>query len=182
MILSDTQKKFLLLLARISVESRLNGDNPEDIELSDPLMQQCVPAFVTIYKDNLLKGSMGLLHNLQIPLWKAVRQSAVSAALEDPRYPSIRIYEIPELCFEISLLSRFMMLSSVDEFQQEKGLYLNHATGSAVILPQIAAHHKWSVEDTLSEACLRADLPATYWKEHSLNLYSFDVLSFSDEK
>lgn len=69
-----------------------------------PLLMEPRATFVTLEKNNQLRGCMGSLEAYR-PLIEDLTNNAIAAALEDPRFPPLCAEEIPELLISISILS-----------------------------------------------------------------------------
>ncbi len=178
----DKVKKFLLLLARTSVESHLNNKKISEMNFNNipSILKKKLPLFVTIYKGKFIKGSMGFFPVITLPIYKAVQEAAILAATRDPRYPSIRSYELSEIIFEISIIKSFFPLNSYREYKKEYGIFLKYEDQIGIILPQIAKRYNWQEEGILKEACLKANLPPEFYKSKNVSLTALEVESFSE--
>jgi AmmeMemoRadiSam system protein A len=99
--------------------------------------------FVTLTIGEELRGCIGTLE-VHRPLARDVRENAVAAAFDDPRFPPLSAREFPRLCIEVSILSQPEPL----HFQSEDdalcqlvpgrdGLVLSLAGRRATFLPQV---------------------------------------------
>ena len=102
--LTETDQQTLLRLAREALVGYLNlAEIPKITEPGDALCQHC-GAFVTLRKGKNLRGCIGVTEANK-PLYITVRQCAVWAALQDPRFPPVTKREVRDLHLEISVLS-----------------------------------------------------------------------------
>ena len=103
---SETERKFLLDLARRTVRQAVAGGELPKVDLSGLSDRLTKPTgcFVTLTKRGQLRGCIG--HILpQEPLVAAVVDTARSAALDDPRFPPVAPGELGDLHIEISVLT-----------------------------------------------------------------------------
>ena len=97
-------------VARRAVAACLNGAAPPALDDPDlPAFE--AGAFVTIEKGGELRGCIGSLETDR-PVAETVARVAASAALEDPRFPPLRLAELGLIDFEISVLGPLSPSSS----------------------------------------------------------------------
>ena len=72
--------------------------------------------FVTLTEDGDLRGCIGTL-DARRPLYRAVAATAISAALDDPRFAPVSADELPAIHVEISVLGPFHELVDQDAFR-----------------------------------------------------------------
>ncbi len=106
MEISAREKSILMGLAREAIHLTLSGSSPDTppAGLITHRLRERSGAFVSIYKNRALRGSMGLVLPLA-PLWRAVRDSAVYAAFRDPRFSPITADEMDAVTLEIAVLT-----------------------------------------------------------------------------
>ena len=119
-------------------------------------------------------------------LIETVRDMAIAAASQDPRFVPVVPGELPELEVEISVLSQ-PRLGHVDEIVMGKhGVIISQGRShQGLFLPQVATETGWSKEKFLSELCSqKAGLPADCWKDPKthIEIFSADVFSEKDVK
>lgn len=176
------EKDFLLNLARLSVESAVKGiENPILKERMPDRMLQKKAVFVTLTEDSRLRGCIGTILP-QDRLFQAIADSAVNAALHDPRFDPVREDELPLLDYEVSILSRFRKVRSVDEIIIGKhGLLIESGFSKGLLLPQVAENHSWDLPTFLEQTCLKASLPRNAWKDPSSDLLYFTASVFGSD-
>jgi len=176
------EQAFLLSLARLSVEAAVKGiENTMLKEEMPSRMQEKKAVFVTLTEESRLRGCIGSIIP-QDRLFKAVADSAVNAALHDPRFEPVREEELPFLSFEISVLSRFRKVSDVGEIVIGKhGLLIESGFSKGLLLPQVAESHSWDVPTFLEQTCIKASLPRNAWKDPSADLLCFTASVFGSE-
>ncbi len=179
MSLSEREKLFLLRLARATLEAyflrrTLKVELPEGRNLREPR-----GAFVTLLKDGNLRGCIGTFQTDK-PLYEVVQEMALSAALNDPRFPPLSPEELPYIEIEISVLSP-LVEGSPEEVQVGKhGVYIVKGPYRGVLLPQVAVEHGWDRETFLDHTCLKAGLPPRCWQDPETKIYLFTAEVFSE--
>jgi len=90
----------------------------------------------------------------QMPLYLAVQRRALSAALEDLRFPPVQADELPGLTIEISVLSPLTPVGHVSEIVVgTHGLLIVSSGRSGLLLPQVPAEQGWDRDEFLRQAC-----------------------------
>ncbi len=163
--LSAAEKKDLLALARRTLEDFVRRGTVAPYETANARFTEPRGAFVTLTRKGELRGCIGYIEPVA-PLYKAVQQCAVYAASEDPRFPPVAAGELPEIAVEISVLTTPRKIDDPRTVQVGRhGLILSRAGRRGVLLPQVATENRWSAEEFLSQACLKAGLPPDDWKK-----------------
>lgn len=180
-MLNQTQRKRLLEIARSSIEKYLKEGKKIELSEDDPLLAKEMGAFVTLHKDGQLRGCIGSI-TARAPLYQAVKDMAVEAAVGDPRFAPVRLPELKDIEIEISVLSPLKRISSVDEIQLGiHGVIVKKGLNSGVFLPQVAEETGWTREEFLSNLCAhKAGLAPYAWKEPSAEIYIFSAEVFSE--
>ena len=175
------QKAKLLRLARRSIEHYLRTDQRlKDLEIDDPALYKEKGAFVTLKKHGMLRGCIGHII-ADMPLCEVVAEMAVQAAVGDPRFPALKLEELPEVEIEISVLSPLKKVESIDEIKVGKhGLLLRKGFYSGLLLPQVPVEYGWDKVTFLQHLAMKAGLPPDGWK--GAELYSFTAEVFSESE
>ena len=173
--LSDGEKKDLLLLARTTIESKLKGITPAaSIPLTDNL-KQCRGAFVSLHCKGRLRGCIGYIR-AEKPLHQTIREMALSAAFNDPRFEPLNRNELKDIDVEISVLTPLQPVNDIADIVVGKhGLMIVKDYRSGLLLPQVATEYGWSREEFLDHTCLKAGLPQTAWKDKDTKIYLFSA-------
>nr|QNR61621.1 hypothetical protein GZ18C8_90 [uncultured archaeon GZfos18C8] len=90
-------------LARSAIKSHLSGEVVETGDLPEVFGEKR-GVFVTLHKDGNLRGCIGYPEPV-MPLKDAILDSAVSAAVRDPRFPPVRHEEMEETVVEVTILT-----------------------------------------------------------------------------
>ena len=105
-MVSEEEGKFLVKLAKESIKNyivrRKIIDVPEDVP---DTLKEDMGAFVTLNKDGMLRGCIGYSEPIK-PLVNAVIDVAISAAVNDPRFPPVSLDELDDLEIEVSVLTK----------------------------------------------------------------------------
>ncbi len=183
--LSAQDKTQLLALARGMLETYIKtGDkaSPEALGITiTPAMRQTMGAFVTLTVRRELRGCIGEIFPRR-PLYEAVMERAVDAAVNDPRFRPVTEKELPTLEYEISALTPPVPVNSYQDIVIGKhGMVIQKNGRSAVFLPQVAPEQHWALEETLTHLSLKAGLPQDAWKEGA-SWTVFEAIVFSDHE
>jgi len=172
------EKEYLRRVAQTVVEARARGRKPEIPPPPTPYLQEKRGVFVTITKNGLLRGCIGMVHARE-PLVDAVREMAVAAAFDDPRFPPVNESELPDLDYEISVMSPLSLVTDPESIVVGRdGLMIRMATHSGLLLPQVATENNWDRKTFLEQTCLKAGLPKNSYREKSAQIYKFTVEKF----
>jgi len=143
-------------------------------------------SFVTITEDGRLRGCMGYV-GVKLPSIKAVERAPLAAAFEDPRFPPLTRQELSSCVFEVTVLGPLRELSSQMLAQPEAhiilgvhGLLVRAAGLSGLLLPQVALEYGWTVQEFLSQTCVKAGLPEDCWRKPNTKVYLFEGKWFSE--
>jgi MEMO1 family protein len=182
-MLNNQQRKKLLEIARASINTYLQTSKKMELSETDPVLIQEMGAFVTLNKHGELRGCIGNLSASQ-PLYLTVRDMAVEAAVDDPRFPALTLSELKDLEIEISVLSPLKRVDSADKIELGKhGVLVRKGYQSGVFLPQVATETGWSKEEFLNNLCAhKAGLAQDAWKDKNTELYIFNAEVFSEGK
>ena len=104
--LTPEEKQTLLHIARQSLELAVRGEKlpPLDEATLTPCLREIGASFVTLTVRGDLRGCIGALEPYQ-PLAMDVREHAIAAALEDPRFPPVQPKELNQIEIEVSRLT-----------------------------------------------------------------------------
>lgn len=182
--MTEADKQFLLQEARASI-LRLFSKEVEEGEVNVAECSQSIKAlcgaFVTLTKGEKLRGCMGMMMS-EKPLLNTVRDMAVAAAVEDPRFPRVSLKEMEQVEIEISVLSPLKKIEHISEIVIGKhGIYLVKGRSSGVYLPQVATEAGWDIEQFLGH-CAREKVRIGWdgWKNADIYIFTSTVFSEQD--
>ncbi len=183
--LGPEQRKRLLGIARESIEKYLECGEVIEPETDDLKLREDRGVFVTLEKHGQLRGCIGHLEAVQ-PLYLDVRDNAINAAFEDPRFPPVEEDELPKIEIEISVLSKPELIKAgkPEEYLEKikagtDGIILEYKGRGATYLPQV-----WEqIPDKrafMESLCNKAGLPGGAWKEKGAKIKRYFVEAFKD--
>jgi len=166
------QRQQLLQLARDSIAWGLqyNKALPVKPDNYDSDLQQARACFVTLHKENQLRGCIGSLEAHQA-LVKDVSDNAFAAAFRDPRFNPLSKSEYDQITLSISVLtpSMAMQFSSEQDLINQiqpglDGLILQDGFRRGTFLPSV-----WEQlpdkKQFLQHLKLKAGLPVDHWSD-----------------
>jgi AmmeMemoRadiSam system protein B/AmmeMemoRadiSam system protein A len=176
---TESEKSLLFRYARNSVLSRLENKPPEpdpDRKLP-PVFNEHLGAFVTLKINGMLRGCIGRFASDE-PLYKVVKESAVSSAFGDPRFPQLSEEEYPRTEFEITVLGSMKKISDINEIKLGRhGIYIKKGNKAGTMLPQVAIENHWTLEQFLGYTSRdKAGLGWDGWKNADIYIYEGVVL------
>lgn len=182
LVKSFLERNCLLASAREAVASKLCGDPVARHEVTGEDLRDRRGAFVSLHKNNELRGCIGVLGSDQ-PLVETVIAMALGASFEDPRFPPLTIEELPDVIFEISLISRAVEVTRVDQIVLGRdGVVVSSGSRRALLLPQVAAQIAGTISDFLDAACRKAGLPAGAWQSPDTRIETFTAEVFAEKR
>ncbi|OPY00711.1 MAG: hypothetical protein A4E60_02152 [Syntrophorhabdus sp. PtaB.Bin047] len=174
MALSTEEKRKLKVLVKDAIEGVLFGRETTSVELTEPLKEKC-GAFVTIKSCGNLRGCIGYVRGY-LPLHETVKEMAIQAAFNDPRFEPVTRDEWKDMDFEISVLTPMKKIEDVDEIEVGiHGLYIEKGVHSGLLLPQVATEQRWDRTEFLEYTCYKAGLPKDAWKSKDTDIYIFSA-------
>jgi hypothetical protein len=173
-------------LARAILEQKIGGKNTELPALT-PIFDDKRGDFVTLTENGELRGCIGFPYP-HIPLGEAIREAAVSAALQDPRFPRVRATELPCIRVEVTVLSVPELMEAGPALRPgaveigKHGLIVRGYGRSGLLLPQVPIDWGWDSREFLDHTCMKAGLPRECWKEDFVEFYTFEGQIFCEEE
>jgi len=173
-------KKYLLGLARETVEQYLKSEVTPLARNAGEEVKLKRGAFVTLKKNNELRGCIGRMDS-ELPLFKVIEKMAIEAAFNDNRFEQVSLKEMNKIEFEISVLTPFKKVPNADYIRLKiDGVLIKKSGRQAVFLPQVAEETGWSKEKFLDQLCYKAGLSAGDWKTAEIYTFQADVFKESD--
>lgn len=185
--LTDGEKQTLLKLARESIELVVGEKTLPKLNLDSftPSLQQKGASFVTLTIQKELRGCIGALEAYQ-PLVEDVREHAIAAALEDPRFLPVEKNELNRIRIEVSILSVPQALSydSIEDLIKKirphvDGVTIKYGERKATFLPQV-----WEKisdpSEFMNQLCYKMIGQANLWRETKLQVFTYQVEEFQE--
>ncbi len=183
--LPDTARQDLLRIARLAIARAIGAElipNPQSLIPGD---QSLIPVdlrrgvFVTLRIAGALRGCIGYPEP-ELLLLDAVERCAVSAAMSDPRFPSLSVDEFRDIDLEISVLGPIEPVGNLTEVVVgQHGLLVESGRRRGLLLPQVALEWKWNAAEFASETCIKAGLQRDAWQNGAV-LFKFEAEVFGE--
>ena len=182
-MLSDSEKKRLLEIARESITSLVRDGKRKAFKESGPALNLELGAFVTLHEDGNLRGCIGNMVG-RGPLYKTIADMAVEAATGDPRFRRLSASELSKIDIEISVLSPLTKVKSHEEIKiPGHGVIVKKGFSSGVYLPQVATEAGWNKEEFLTSLCgSKAGIEPDAWKDPATEMYVFTAEVFGEKE
>lgn len=186
--LSDTDGESLVKTARDIVSEYLKNNNRLKLDKNFQLNYSFNSGvFVTLNNPTGLRGCVGF----PLPdkkLFNALKDASIAAATEDPRFSPVRIDELGEITFEVTVLTppeEIIVENPLEYPSQIKvgrdGLIVKHSFYSGLLLPQVPIEYSWTEEEFLEHTCEKAGIPKDYWKKKETKILKFEGIVFKEE-
>lgn len=172
-ILTVQEGEGLVRLARAAIEDRLEPRDAvrEVLRALDLTPGLAAPRAVFV---TLLEGPAGALRGCigsteaDAPAHEAVVDAAIQAAFQDPRFAPLTVEEYRSIDVSVSALTPARLVSTEQIVLGEDGVILEHRLGRAVFLPEVAAEHRWTLDQLLLHLCRKAGVPDGSWRDGRL--------------
>lgn len=185
--LTIEEQKILLRLARQALGCGVRGEplSPLEDSLLTPRLCENGASFVTLTIGAELRGCIGALEPYQV-LAEDVREHAVAAALEDPRFPPVCEPELDRILIEVSCLTRPVPLvyQDADDLLSKlrphvDGVILWDGFRRSTFLPQV-----WEkIPDPalfISNLCYKMGANPRLWQKKNLDVLIYQVEEFHE--
>ena len=185
--LTFDEKKTLLRLAREALDCCVRGENlpPLDEAILTPRLREPGATFVTLTERGQLRGCIGALEPYQ-SLAQDVREHAIAAALEDPRFPPVSVGELNGIEVEVSRLTHPIPLDYKDANDllsklrpHVDGIILRDAFRRATFLPQVWEKIPDRAE-FLDNLCYKMGASHDLWRKKHLEVLTYQVEEFHE--
>ncbi|WP_340820505.1 TIGR00296 family protein [Methanolobus sp. WCC4] len=187
-LLSHTEGQAAVQLARDAIETYLRtGEMLDGSEIQlPPIFNEVRGVFVTLTKDGDLRGCIGHPY-ADSHLRNAIADSALSAALRDPRFPPVDIKEINDITVEVTILTRPELMDVPPKKLPTSikigrhGLIVKSGYRQGLLLPQVAPENDFDEIEFLNHTCMKAGLPCDAWAQGA-EVYAFEGQIFSEKE
>ncbi|MFW9778286.1 MAG: TIGR00296 family protein [Candidatus Heimdallarchaeota archaeon] len=185
--------EYLVKLARRVIETYLkNGiriqipkDAPQDLFDESG-------AFVTLHTTigggtANLRGCIGRIESRNSTLIQSTIDSAIDAAIHDPRFPPVNETEMQQITVEVTVLTppQRLIISNPEEYFHQieigkHGLIAQRGFNRGLLLPQVPVEQKWNIKTYLDYVCMKAGLPAEAWRHLETKISRFEGIIFTE--
>ena len=167
-------------LARYSLESYIVSGKRlklSDIEgkrwekLPKEIFKEKAGAFVSIHKDGALRGCIDTILPTRECVAEEILQNAISAAVNDPRFPAITEDELPFLEMSVDVLGTPEPIKSKDELDVKKyGVIVTSGRKRGLLLPNLDGVD--TIDYQIEIACRKAGI----YDDEEYSLERFEVV------
>lgn len=160
-------------LARLSLETYIKTGTYAKLpdNLPDEMINNKAGVFVTIKKYGELRGCIGTISPVRENIAQEILQNAVSAAVEDPRFPPVREEELLDLVYSVDVLKEAEPISSMEELDVKKyGVIVSAGRRRGLLLPNLEGI------DTVEQQVSIAKKKAGIYKNEDVKLERFEVV------
>jgi AmmeMemoRadiSam system protein A len=182
------EQQTLLRLAREAIQRGVNGEKLTPLDPSElpSHLREEGSSFITLTVRGQLRGCIGALDPYQ-SLAEDVRQHAVAAALEDPRFPPVQKEELNGIRIEVSRLTRPVPLEYKDAADllsklrpHVDGVVLRDGTfRRGTFLPQVWEKISDPVE-FLNNLCYKMGVNENLWRMRHMEVFTYQVEEFHE--
>lgn len=191
--LTPEEGVFLVKLARKAARTYLEEGKitsvPENVQ--SKLTKKC-GVFVTLNSVERgrkeLRGCVGFPYPTT-PLTRAVIESAINSATQDPRFHSISLNELDHIIFEVSVLTppELIEVEKPTKYPTkikvgQDGLIIERGYYKGLLLPQVPIEWNWDEEEFLCQCCIKAGLPPDCWLLNETKIYRFSCILTQEAK
>ncbi|MBD3226604.1 MAG: TIGR00296 family protein [Candidatus Lokiarchaeota archaeon] len=189
---SDKEGEIICKTARRAVDAKVKENKkipiPEDIP---EILKRASGIFVTLNKiagsrKPQLRGCIGHPYPDK-PLIEATVDSAISAALRDPRFPPVRPDELNNIIVETTILTppKKIEVKNPEEYLDKikigrDGLIVSKGFNKGLLLPQVPVEWNWDKKEYLNHTCMKAGLPPDSWKLKDIEIQKFQGEIFKE--
>jgi len=181
--LSKNQKQELLKIARKTIEEYILNNRKYEPKTNNEELKKPKGVFVTLQKNNQLRGCIGNILPTKA-LYLAVRDNAINAAVNDPRFDKLRTDELDKIEIEISVLTipeEIKAKTQAEKIEKIKenidGIILSSGFRKATFLPQV-----WEQlpkkQEFLSQLCLKAGLDSDCYLQEGVKIEKYQAIHF----
>ena len=188
MALTKDEKKFLLALARRSIEHYFATKQKLELapgEVPSAKLVKEGACFVTLKLSNQLRGCIGSLEVHQ-PLFKDVIDNSLASAFGDTRFYPLTPEELKQVKISISYLTEpkeFPVKGPEDLLKKliphKHGLILQRHTARATFLPVVWEELPDKIE-FLQHLSMKAGLEPDGWKQPGAKFFVYEAEEFSE--
>lgn len=185
-LLSMEEGEKAVKLARKAIETYLSSGKVIEDRFNG-IFAEKRGVFTTLNKHGALRGCIGFPYPIK-RLDEAIIESAIAAAVEDPRFPPVRLEEMKEIEVEVTVLTPPEKLETDPVKRPEHveigrhGLIVKRGYRSGLLLPQVAVEYGFDAEEFLTQTCLKAGIPPDSWLLKDCEVYRFEGQIFKEEE
>jgi len=160
-------------LARYSLESYIKTRKEASIleELPEDMLCNRAGVFVSLKKDGRLRGCIGTIAATTDNIAKEIMQNAISAAVNDPRFPAITEDELPQIVYSVDVLGEAEAIDSPSALDVTRyGVIVQKGNKRGLLLPNLEG------VNTIAEQIAISKQKAGIGEHEKVQLYRFEVV------
>ena len=160
-------------LARLSLETYIRTGKYSKIPdgLPEEMTKKRAGVFVSLKKYGELRGCIGTISPVTGSIAEEIIRNAVSAGVEDPRFPAVREDELPDLVYSVDVLSEPEPVSSLDELDVKRyGVIVSSGRRRGLLLPDLEG------VDTVEKQISIAKRKAGIYDNEDVKIERFEVV------
>lgn len=160
-------------LARVSLETYITTGKHAKLpeHLPEELTARKAGVFVSLKKNGSLRGCIGTIAPVTDSIAKEIFRNAISAGLEDPRFPPVTETELEELVYSVDVLAEPEPIQSKAELDVKRyGVIVSYGRKRGLLLPNLEG------VDTIDQQIEIARKKAGIYDNESYTLERFEVV------
>jgi len=127
--------------------------------------------FVSLKKDGRLRGCIGTIAATTDNIAKEIMQNAISAAVNDPRFPAITEDELPQIVYSVDVLGEAEAIDSPSALDVTRyGVIVQKGNKRGLLLPNLEG------VNTIAEQIAISKQKAGIGEHEKVQLYRFEVV------
>jgi uncharacterized protein (TIGR00296 family) len=187
-MLTNEDGKYLIKIAKLAIGTYLEKQDMINVPEDCPEhLKEKLGVFVTLNKENTLRGCIGYPEPVA-SLIEATINVAISAAVNDPRFPSLTKEEFKNIDIEVTVLTKpeILKVNSPSDYVNEirigeDGLIVENGVYRGLLLPQVATEHNMDSETFLANTCMKAGLNPQCFLEEETKIFTFQGQIFKEK-
>ena len=160
-------------LARLSLETFIRTGTYTKLpqELPKEMLSRKAGVFVSLKKYGQLRGCIGTISPVTESIAKEILRNAVSAAIEDPRFPPVSVDELDDLVYSVDVLSEAEPITYIDELDVTRyGIIVSSGRKRGLLLPNLEG------VDTVEKQISIARKKAGIYDNEDIQIERFEVV------
>jgi AmmeMemoRadiSam system protein A len=160
-------------LARKSLEAYIRTGKyiEQPADLPEEMIKNRAGVFVSLKKYGQLRGCIGTISAVTGSIAQEIIRNAVSAGVEDPRFPPVREEELDDLVYSVDVLSEAEPIDSMDELDVKRyGVIVSAGRKRGLLLPNLEG------VDTVAKQVDIARKKAGIYDNEDIRLERFEVV------
>jgi AmmeMemoRadiSam system protein A len=140
-------------------------------ELPKEMLSRKAGVFVSLKKYGQLRGCIGTISPVTESIAKEILRNAVSAAIEDPRFPPVSVDELDDLVYSVDVLSEAEPITYIDELDVTRyGIIVSSGRKRGLLLPNLEG------VDTVEKQISIARKKAGIYDNEDIQIERFEVV------